>query len=236
MTLQVIGAGFGRTGTQSLKVALEELGFGKCYHMQDVMKNPGHLTRWVEIMEGGKADWDALFSGYQSGADWPLAAYYKELIVAYYDSKVILTVRDPERWYESLSTTLYQVDKKFSKYFQFIPPVNRFFKAMKKVIWEGTFHNRLEDKAYAIEVFNNHIEEVKRAVPKERLLIFEARQGWEPLCAFLGVPFPTHKPFPHVNDGATWRWVLRYGEMVIWGVIISIVALLSWLVWALLTV
>jgi hypothetical protein len=120
MTLQVIGAGFGRTGTQSLKVALEELGFGKCYHMQDVMKNPGHLMRWTAIMEGGKADWGALFNGYQSGADWPVAAYYKELIVAYPDAKVILTVRDPERWYESFSTTLYQVDKKFSRYFQFI--------------------------------------------------------------------------------------------------------------------
>ncbi len=236
MALQVIGAGFGRTGTQSLKVALEELGFGKCYHMQDVMKNHGHLTRWVEIMEGGKADWDSLFNGYQSGADWPLAAYYKELMVAYPDAKVILTVRDPERWYESLSTTLYQVDKKFSKYFQFIPPMNRFFKAMKKVIWVGIFHNRLEDKAYAIEVFNNHIEEVKRTVPKERLLIFEARQGWEPLCAFLGVPVPTHRPFPHINDGATWRRLLRYGEILIWGVIISIVALLTWLIWALLKI
>jgi hypothetical protein len=234
MALQVIGAGFGRTGTQSLKVALEELGFGKCYHMQDVMQNPGHLMRWAEIMEGGKADWGALFNGYQSGADWPVAAYYKELMVAYPDAKVILTVRDPERWHESLSTTLYQVDKKFGKHFQLIPSANRFFKAMKKAIWEGIFHNRLEDKARAIEVFNNHIEEVKRTVPKGRLLIFEARQGWAPLCAFLGVPVPTRKPFPHVNDGATWRRLLRYGELVIWGAVISIVALLAWLVWALL--
>ena len=139
MALQVIGAGFGRTGTQSLKVALEELGFGKCYHMEDAMRKPGHLARWIEIMEGGKVDWDAMFNGYQSGADWPVAAYYKELMVAYPDAKVILTVRDPERWYESFSTTLYQVDKIFSKYFQFIPPVNRFFQAMKKVIWEGVF-------------------------------------------------------------------------------------------------
>jgi len=229
MPLRVIGAGFGRTGTKSLKVALEELGFGKCYHMDEAMKNPRHFRRWAEIVEGGKADWDALFNGYQSGVDWPVSAYYKELSVAYPDAKVILTVREPERWYESFSTTLYQADKKFRKYSRFIPPANRFFGAINKVVWEGIFDNRLEDKAYAIEVFNNHIEEVKRTVPKERLLVFEARQGWEPLCAFLGVPAPTHRPFPHENDRAMWQRVIRYGEIVIWGVIISIVALLIWL-------
>jgi hypothetical protein len=229
MTLQVIGAGFGRTGTKSLKVALEELGFGKCYHMEELAKNRGHLVRWAEIAEGGKADWDALFRGYQSGADWPVAAYYKELVVAYPDAKVILTVREPERWYESFTTTLCEADRKFGKYSHFIPAANRFLKGLKKVVWEGIFHNRVEDKAYTIEVFNNHIEEVKRTVPKERLLIFEAREGWEPLCAFLGVPVPTDKPFPHENDRAMWRRMLRYGEIVIWGVLISIVALLIWL-------
>src|SRR5262249_55477561 len=106
MTLQVIGAGFGRTGTKSVKVALERLGLGKCYHMEELAKNRRHLVRWAEIAEGGKADWDALFRGYQSGADWPVAAYYKELLVAYPDAKVILTVCEPERWYESFTTTL----------------------------------------------------------------------------------------------------------------------------------
>lgn len=230
MTLKVIGAGFGRTGTKSLKVALEELGFGKCYHMEEVMRNPSHLGRWTEIMEGGKADWEALFNGYQSGVDWPLSAYYKELMAAYPDAKVILTVREPERWYESFSTTIYQVDIKFSKYLRFIPPVDRFFKTMKKVIWEGILYSRMEDKASMIDIFNNHIEEVKRTVPRERLLIFEAHQGWEPLCAFLDVPVPANKPYPHVNDGASWRWLLNYGEIVIWAVPISFVAFLIWLV------
>jgi len=229
MTLKVIGAGFGRTGTKSLKVALEELGYGKCYHMEEVMKNPGHLVRWTEIMEGGEANWDVLFNGYQSGVDWPLSAYYKKLMAAYPDAKVILTVRDPERWYESFSTTIYQVDKKFSKYLQFIPAPNRFFKAMKEIVWEGIFHSRLEDKAYMIDTFNNHIEEVKRTVPRDRLLIFEARQGWKPLCTFLDVPVPANKPYPHVNDGASWRWMLRYGEILIWAVLIPIVVCLIWL-------
>jgi hypothetical protein len=230
MTLQIIGAGFGRTGTKSLKVALEELGFGKCYHMEEVVKNRGHLIRWAEIAEGGKADWDALFSGYQSGVDWPVSAYYKELMVAYPDAKVILTFREPERWYESFTTTLYAAEVKFGKYSRVIPPANRFLRGLKKVVWEGIFQNRVEDKAYAIEVFKDHFEEVKRTVPRERLLIFEARQGWEPLCAFLGVPVPGDRPFPHENDRAMWRRLLRYGEIVIWGAIIAIIALLLWLV------
>jgi len=229
MTLKVIGAGFGRTGTKSLKVALEELGYGKCYHMEEVIKNPGHLVRWTEIMEGGEANWEALFNGYQSGVDWPLSAYYKELMAAYPVAKVILTVRDSERWYESFSTTIYQVDKKFRKYLRFIPAADRFFKAMKKVIWEGIFHSRMEDKAFMIDTFNNHIEEVERTIPRERLLIFEARQGWEPLCTFLDAPVPANQSYPHVNDGASWRWMLRYGEIVIWAVLISIVAGLIWL-------
>jgi len=230
MTLKVIGAGFGRTGTKSLQVALQELGFGKCYHMDEVVRNPGHFRRWAEITEGGKADWEALFRGYQSGVDWPVSAYYKELMAAYPDAKVILTVREPERWYESFTATLHAADKRYGKYSRLIPAVNRFLKGLKKVVWEGIFQNRVEDKAHTIEVFNNHIEEVKRTVPRERLLIFEARQGWEPLCAFLGVPVPTDKPFPHANDRAMWRRLLKYGEIVIWGAIISVVALLIWLV------
>lgn len=230
MTLQIIGAGFGRTGTKSLKVALEELGFGKCYHMEEVMKNPARLKQWTEIMEGGEADWDAIFNGYQSGVDWPVSAYYKELMVANPGAKVILTVRDPERWYASFASTLYQVNKRFSIYFRFIPTLDRFFKGLKKIVWDGIFQNRLDDQAHMIEVFKNHIEEVKRTVPKERLLIFEATQGWEPLCAFLGVPVPTDKPFPHVNDAARLKRMLRYGEVAIWGGIVSIVTLLTWLV------
>jgi len=230
MTLQVIGAGFGRTGTQSLKVALEELGFGKCYHMTEVIKSPARLKQWTEIMEGGKADWDILFAGYQSGVDWPVSAYYKELMVVYPEAKVILTVRDPERWYESFVSTLYEADKRFNKYFQFIPILDRFFKALNKIIWDDIFQNRLDDQAHMIEVFNKHIEDVKQTVPKERLLIFEAKQGWAPLCAFLGVPVPTDKPFPHVNDAERMTRIFRYGEAAIWGIIVFILVLFTWLV------
>jgi hypothetical protein len=214
MALKVIGAGFGRTGTRSLKVALEELGFGRCYHMIEVMKNPDHFKYWAEIMEGGKADWEALFSGYQAAADWPVAAYYRDLMAVYPDAKIILTVRDPESWHVSIMNTLYQISRRFNKFTRIIPSVHQFLNAMEKAIWEGVFHNKVEDKAHAVKVFKDHIEEVKRVVPKERLLIFEARHGWEPLCAFLDVPVPVNKPYPHENDGRTIRQILKYRNLV----------------------
>ena len=211
MALKVIGAGFGRTGTKSLKTALEELGIGKCYHMVEVVKNPSHLKYWADIMEGGKADWDALFRGYQATMDWPVAAYYKDLMTFYPESKVILTVRDPEGWHRSVMNTIYQAGRGFfGQFSRIIPSVHQFLNAMEKAIWQGIFHNRLEDKAHAIEVFKNHIEEVKRVVPRERLLIFEARHGWEPLCAFLNVPVPVDKPYPHKNKGTWVRQFLKY--------------------------
>jgi hypothetical protein len=232
MALKVIGAGFGRTGTRSLKTALEELGFGRCYHMEEVLKNPIHMKHWAEIMAGGKADWETLFKGYQSSTDWPVAAYYRDLMKVYPDAKIILTVRDPESWYMSIMGTLYQFSrsKRYGEWTQIIPWAHRFFNAMEKVIWEGIFHNKLEDKAHAIDVFNNHIKEVKRIVPKERLLIFEAKQGWEPLCAFLNVPVPANKPYPHKHKGAPIRRILKYGALAKWGAMIVFIALLYLLV------
>jgi hypothetical protein len=213
MALKVIGAGFGRTGTRSLKSALEQLGFGRCYHMEEVAKNPSHLRHWAKIMEGGKADWETLFTGYQSATDWPVAAYYKDLMTVYPEAKIILTVRDPESWHRSIMNTLYQAGRGFfGRFMCVIPSVHQFLNAMEKGIWESVFHNRLEDKAYAVEVFKKHIEEVKRTVPKERLLIFEARHGWEPLCSFLNVPVPSNRPYPHRNKGALVRQVLKYGK------------------------
>jgi hypothetical protein len=233
MALKVIGAGFGRTGTRSLKVALEELGFGKCYHMEEVMKKPSHLKHWGEIMAGGKADWDILFKGYQSATDWPVAAYYQVLMRVYPDAKIILTVRDPERWHRSIMNTIYQLSRRFCCFTRIIPAVYQFLHGMEEVVWKGIFHNKLEDKACAIKVFNNHIEEVKRVVPEERLLVFEARYGWEPLCKFLNVPVPVDKPYPHKNDGATLRKILKYRTLLKWGAVVLLIALLYLLVRAL---
>ncbi len=105
--MQVIGSGFGRTGTGSLKVALEQLGFGPCYHMDVVIKDPPRFEAWNKLTQGGSADWDAIFEGFESTVDFPACQYYKELMAAYPDAKVIHTVRDPQRWYESFYETIY---------------------------------------------------------------------------------------------------------------------------------
>ena len=233
MTLKVIGAGFGRTGTNSLKVALEELGFEKCYHMIEVLKNPSHMQKWSHIFEGGQSDWKTLFEGYQAAVDWPASAYYKELISP--DAKVILSVRDPERWHESIVSTIYQVNHRFGRVLQFIPGAGRFFNGINKIVWEGIFHGKLEDKAYAIQIFNRHIEEVKRTVPSERLLIFDARQGWAPLCAFLNVPIPANKPYPHLNDSARMKRMLKIAPAIFAGTLTTIAILIVMFVLTLLS-
>ena len=214
MALKVIGAVFGRTGTRSLKTALEKLGFGKCYHMVEILKKSRHMKQWAEILRGGKAEWETLFSGYQSAVDWPVAAYYRDLMDAYPDAKVILTVRDPESWHRSIMTTLYQAQRRpLIQLTRVSPPLYRFLTAMEHALWQGLFQNRLEEKAHAINVFNRHIEEVKRVVPPERLLIFEARHGWEPLCSFLNVPVPVDQPYPHRHKGTAVRQFLRFTKL-----------------------
>ena len=235
MTLEVIGAGFGRTGTNSLKIALEELGFEKCYHMIEVMKNPSHMRQWTNIIENGQINWESLFEGYQAAVDWPASAYYKELVAAYPDAKVILTVRDPERWHESVVSTIYQVNNKFGRVLQTIPVAGRFFNGINKLVWQGIFHGNLEDKIYAIQIFNQHIEEVKRTVPSERLLIFDAEQGWEPLCTFLNVPIPANKPYPHVNDSARMKRMLKIAPAIIAGTFTTITILVVMFVLTLLS-
>lgn len=192
--LKVIGAGFGRTGTFSLKNALEELGFGPCYHMREVDQKLGATEQWDAIAGGAPADWQTLFEGYQATVDWPACTFYKELMHAYPDAKVLLTVRDPEKWYESVSSTIYPSSRR--------DPLSLHAHMVNTLIWERTFNGKFEQKEYAIAVFRQHIEEVKQQVPQEKLLIYDVKEGWEPLCTFLGVEVSPEKPFPHLNDRA----------------------------------
>ena len=205
--IKVIGAGFGRTGTASLKGALEELGFSKCYHMQEVFAHPQHVPVWQAAADGQKVDWDALFEGFQATVDWPGCTFYQELMEHYPDAKVLLSVRDPDAWYKSASETIYQMSQRGFPallVLRFVPRLRRFVKMVTRLIWQDTFHDRFSDRAYAISVFNEHIAEVKRTVPPEKLLVFEVKEGWEPLCRFLEVPVPD-KPFPRLNDSAAFR-------------------------------
>ena len=226
MALKVIGAGFGRTGTSSLKLALEQLGFGKCYHATEVLQNPSCLPKWSAVLEG-KPDWDDLFEGYQSSVDWPTAAFYKAQMSKYPEAKVILTVRDADSWYRSVSETIYPLSR-------LMPPIwlgwlSERARQMRRLffdaVWDGVFHGRFEDKAHATRIFNEHIEAVKREVRPERLLVFDVREGWAPLCEFLEIPDIPDEPFPHVNEGAVLKGQLRRLRLL-FGALYAVVALL----------
>jgi len=206
--MRVIGAGFGRTGTLSLKQALEELGFGPCYHMQEVARRPSHVRLWLSHAETGNAPWDELFDRFRSGVDYPIANVWAELAEHYPDAKVVLTVRDPERWWESTSSTIYGFRTAFAPWFRVaVPHVGRFVNMVEKYVWGGLFGGRFTDRDHAIAVFNEHIDLVRSTCPPERLLEFEVAHGWEPLCEFLGVAVPD-KPFPHANDTAETRRIV----------------------------
>ena len=199
MALAVIGAGLLRTGTLSLKRALERLGKGPCYHMVDVFQNPEHVPLWqralARVQAGETVDWDALLDGYVSTAHWPACAFYGELAARYPAAKVLLSVRDPERWYDSVRETSYRVSRQQVRHAQ---PWRELHEQM---IWQGRFDGRFEDRAHAIERFEAHNRRVREHVPAARLLEYRVEEGWEPLCAFLGVPVPD-EPFPHLNDRA----------------------------------
>lgn len=194
--LKVIGAGFGRTGTMSLKVALETLGLGPCYHMYEVFGKSGHVAMWQAAAEGRPIDWDALFADYDAAVDWPTCRFYATLLNRYPEAKVLLTVRDPEKWYASAMNTIYYTSSARSG----DPERQAHLDMINAVVWDGTFDGRFEDKTHAISVFERHNEEVKQRVPSERLLVYEVGQGWEPLCRFLDVPVPVDTPFPRLND------------------------------------
>jgi len=213
--LKIIGAGFGRTGTLSLKAALEELGFGPCYHMVEVLKEPANLPKWIAAVQGEPVNWHEVFQGYQATVDWPACSFYKELMVAYPEAKVLLSVRDPEKWYESVANTIYKMgtaspEARRAAMEKIIPQGGggnfpppdvdmQQMGALVNFIWGGVFHGKFEDRAYAIQIFNQHIEQVKRDVLPEKLLVYDVREGWGPLCAFLGVAVPEN-PFPALNS------------------------------------
>jgi hypothetical protein len=194
--LDVIGAGFGRTGTLSLKSALERLGFGPCHHMVELIENAEQISRWRRLANGETPEWDAVFRGYRSTADWPSVRFWRQITDHFPQAKVILTVRDPRRWYESVAQTIHQAEAGPA-------PADPVMAQMRQVVhdllWVGEFDGRFEDMDHAIEVFNEHNDAVRREISPDRLLVFEVAQGWEPLCAFLGVPVPD-EPFPRTND------------------------------------
>jgi hypothetical protein len=206
MALELIGAGFGRTGTLSLKSGLERLGLAPCHHMMEVMMNPGQSEVFLAGARGEPVDWDSLFADYRATVDWPACAFWRELCEQYPDAPVLLSVRDPESWYESVSETIFTLLKRSLSSDD--PEVQARTAMARELIYEGTFGGRIDDKDHVIEVFERHNAEVKATVPPERLLVYEVKQGWEPLCAFLGKPVPD-EPFPRTNS--TEEFKKRFG-------------------------
>jgi hypothetical protein len=201
MTIKVIGAGFGRTGTLSTKGALEHLGLGPCYHMMEVVSRPENADAWYDAAQtdpvGCEANWDDIFDGYNSTVDWPSCHFWRPLSEHYPDAKVILTLRDEEAWWASISKTIF-------RNFQTQDDVNdkdrlRVRRMSRDLIVDKVFNGNLTDKEHALAIYRRNIEEVKAGLPPERLLVFDVAMGWEPLCAFLELPVPDI-PFPRTNN------------------------------------
>ena len=211
MGLTVIGAGFGRTGTWSTFAALNQLGL-PCYHMHEVIinkENKTHVDFWRNVANsppGTQHAWDQVFAKYTATVDNPACCVWRELMCAYPDAKILLTVhpRGAQAWYESVIDTIYFTETLWQwKVLEWLTPFGRKFGDLShKLIWQRSLQGAMSDKTRAIARYNAHIEEVKAAVPPEKLLIFKVTDGWAPLCAFLGVEQPKTE-FPNLNDRAS---------------------------------
>lgn len=219
MALRVIGAGMGRTGTLSLKLALEMLGFGPCHHMTELLADPRTGRLWRDVWDGRTPDWDAIYAGFASAVDFPTYRHYEALAAKWPDAKVILTVREPEKWWQSTYETIYRTEPNLRQKLGLAaralvsPWARQILGLMPRtgpVLWKGDFEGRFEDKAFAIEKFEAHNARVQAVIPPERLLVMEVRDGWGPLCAFLGTPVPD-VPFPRVNDRASFLRMVEEG-------------------------
>lgn len=191
----------------SLKRALEMLGIGHCYHFTELLRR-NHAARWLAILDGAPPDWNDLFSGYSATVDWPTVTYYRELANHYPNAKVILTVRDPGEWHTSIVKALLPLRRSLPSW---IPWTSRVGRLTDRVIWNGAFEGRVAERDFAIAKFQRHFQEVCAEIPAERLLIFDVKEGWPPLCRFLGCPIPD-VPFPRSNSRGSLRsavWVIR---------------------------
>lgn len=189
--LKVIGTGFGRTGTDSMREALEILGFGPCHHMRELIKNPEHERLWKSVVAGATPNWDLLLGGYNSCVDWPSAHFWPQLIEAFPEAKVILTWRSAESWWKSFEKTILQGILSFVE--TEATPKNA------ELIGPKVFHDRPDDRDHCISVYEANVAAVKKNIPAERLLIHKLGDGWEPLCSHLNVPVPK-VPYPNSNS------------------------------------
>jgi len=195
MAISIIGVGVGRTGTYSLRMAINQLGFGPCHHMEEVLKNMDvQVPLWSEALKGN-ANWSSIYKDFKSAVDWPTAGFFRELIKEYPTAKFILTERNPENWADSFGSTIYKLiegkDKAPEKMHDWLNMANA-------VITKTGFPLGL-DREGLINGFIAHNKAVREIIPEEQLLVFQVKEGWEPLCKFLNVPVP-EEAFPRTNN------------------------------------
>lgn len=201
MSISIFGAGVGRTGTYSLKLAINQLGLGRCHHMEEVLQYmPVQVPLWSAALSGCP-DWQTIYSGYKSAVDWPTAGFFRELIATYPSAKFVLTHRNPENWADSFGTTIYKLLA--GRDAAAPPEMKAWLEMVNGVIAKTGFPGNL-DRNGLIRRFVAHNEAVKKAIPAGQLLVYEVKEGWGPLCKFLNVPVPA-EPFPRTNDrGEFW--------------------------------
>ncbi len=201
MAVEVVGAGVGRTGTHSLKQALEQLLGGRCHHMVEIIADPPQAAAWTEAIEGREVDWQQVLGGYNTVVDWPGASFWREISAANPDALVLLSTRDPEGWYRSASNTIFNP-------IEATPPgLEAWFGETMPKLFETRFSADLGNPTTMIEAFERHNAEVRAGVPAERLLEWTVSDGWEPICARLGVAVPD-QPFPLTNTTSETRALL----------------------------
>src|SRR5262252_4257043 len=197
--LRVIGAGLGRTGTHSLKLALERLLGAPCYHMAEVFRRPPDVPIWHAAARGERVDWRALFADYAAVVDWPAAAFWSQIAEAFPDAIILLSVRDADGWWKSASSTIFEIYKRPPK-----PDDNPDFKPMLADMFGKNFTPNFLEEAAAKAAFDRHNADVRKRAPAKRLVEWRVTDGWGPLCAALGVPVPD-ETFPVSNTSQQFR-------------------------------
>jgi len=195
MTLKMIGAGFGRTGTLSLKLALERLLGAPCYHMMEVFPRPAHFGLWTAAARGQAVDWNALFDGFAAVVDWPASAFWAELAAEYPGAPILLSTRDSASWWKSASATIFDRSRTAPA-----PPMRE----MLDALFGARFTLAIHDREQAIAAYERHNAHVRATAPRDRLVEWRPGDGWAPLCKALALPVPD-EPFPHVNTTDEFR-------------------------------
>jgi hypothetical protein len=200
MSLKVVGAGVGRTGTHSLKIALEQLLGGPCHHMIEILGDPSQIPSWIDAIEGRPVDWDAMLSRNRAMVDWPGASFWREVLAANPDALVLLSVRDPDDWYRSASNTIFQS-------FDHMPPEAGPWRDAMAKLFVDRFSVEFDNPEAMKAAYDRHNEAVRREAPPSQLLEWQPGDGWDPICERLGVPVPA-EPFPVTNTTDEFRVML----------------------------